>query len=197
MTPKVALAQLIFQFTQLPEERIAEIVEPFTESQIPKNTMILKEGQVSDRYFFLSKGCIRAFTIDLEGNEITTNLYVPGEMVFEVNSFFQRIPTTEYFIAESDVEVCWISFEKLNEIFHALPHFREFGRAMLVRGFVQLKQRTLGLINEDAEKRYLRLMNQKPDIFRDAQLKHIASYLGITDSSLSRIRKNISLHAPN
>jgi len=74
-------------------------------------------------------------------------------------------------------------------LFHSVPEFREFGRAMLVKEFVAFKQRTLLLINKTAEERYADLLNSNGEIFQFAQLKHIASYLGITDTSLSRIRK--------
>jgi methionyl-tRNA synthetase len=81
------------------------------------------------------------------------------------------------------------TFEKLDHLFHSEPEFREFGRAVLVKEFVAYKQRTLSMINKSAEERYANLMETNGEIFKFAQLKHIASYLGITDTSLSRIRK--------
>ena len=63
---------------------------------------------------------------------------------------------------------------------------------MLVRGFAALKTRMLEVITETAEQRYGYLLKNNPEIFQHAQLKHIASYLGVTDSSLSRIRKEFS-----
>ncbi|WP_431293338.1 hypothetical protein [Pedobacter sp. P26] len=74
-------------------------------------------------------------------------------------------------------------------LFHSVPEFREFARAMLVKEFVAYKQRTLSMINKSAEERYANLVATNNEVFRHAQLKHIASYLGITDTSLSRIRK--------
>jgi ribosomal protein L10 len=77
-------------------------------------------------------------------------------------------------------------------LFHSIPEFREFGRAMLVKEFSMYKQRTLSLINQTAEERYKELISTGKEIFQYAQLKHIASYLGITDTSLSRIRREFS-----
>ncbi len=85
-----------------------------------------------------------------------------------------------------------ISYDKLNMLFHSIPEFRDFGRAMLVREFAAFKQRTLSLINKSAEERYANLLNNNKELFQYAQLKYIASYLGITDTSLSRIRKEFS-----
>jgi hypothetical protein len=77
-------------------------------------------------------------------------------------------------------------------MFHATPEFREFGRHILVRGFSSLKIRTLSMITETAEERYANLLNSHPEIFVYAPLKNIATYLGITDTSLSRIRRDFS-----
>ena len=83
-------------------------------------------------------------------------------------------------------------WEQLNMLFHSLPEFREFGRSILVKGFTALKNRMLSMITETAEERYAHLLQNKPEIFQHAPLKTIASYLGITDTSLSRIRKELA-----
>jgi hypothetical protein len=77
-----------------------------------------------------------------------------------------------------------------------MPAFREFGRHILVRGFAGLKNRMLSMITDTAEVRYMKLLDSSPAIFQQASLKHIASYLGITDTSISRIRKEISKNRP-
>ena len=100
--------------------------------------------------------------------------------------------STENIQALTECKGYSITFEKLNMLFHTIPEFREFGRAMLVREFVAFKQRTLALINKSAEERYENLIDAEKEIFKYAQLKHIASYLGITDTSLSRIRREFS-----
>ena len=93
--------------------------------------------------------------------------------------------------------VGWVlTYDKLNDLFHSLPEFREFGRAMLVKGFIAFKLRTLSMINKTAEERYAILLQSNPEIFQHASLKHIASYLGVTDTSLSRIRKSFALKPP-
>jgi hypothetical protein len=85
-----------------------------------------------------------------------------------------------------------MSYEKVQQCFHNYPEFREFGRMMLVTNYSILHDRMLGMIKDTAENRYLKLMKHYPDIFQNVPLKIIASYLGITDTSLSRIRKELS-----
>jgi CRP-like cAMP-binding protein len=186
------LISILKSSAHLPEDRAEYIAEQFQFKKLSRGEKFIKAARVANEYLFLQTGIIRSFLLDLEGNEITMNFYVAGEMVFEVASFFQRQPSQETFEAVTECAGWVLNYETLNELFHALPEFREFGRAMLVKGFITFKQRTLSLINKTAEERYELLLQSKPEIFQHASLKYIASYLGVTDTSLSRIRKSFS-----
>src|SRR6476620_10729297 len=169
-----------------------EALALFEEKEIPRNEFHLREGAVSNEYMIVQSGFLRAFTHDTDGNDVTTNFFAPGGLVLEVASFFQRTPSKENVQALINSTGWVITFEKLNMLFHAHPAFRETGRSILVKGFAALKERMLSMINQTAEQRYIALLDTNPDIFQQAPLKHIASYLGITDTSLSRIRKEVS-----
>ncbi|MET4141020.1 Crp/Fnr family transcriptional regulator [Pedobacter sp. UYP1] len=168
-----------------------EIAAQFTRKNISKNQLQLTAGKICDEYLFLEKGYMRAFAHDTEGNEVTTSFYRQGQLIFEVSSFFNRTRSQENIQALTDCEGWSINYEQLNNLFHTLPEFRDFGRSVLVKGFATLKIRTLAMITETAEERYEHLFATNPEIFQHAPLKNIASYLGITDTSLSRIRKEL------
>ena len=176
----------------IPASVLNEIAGQFQYKIIVKNQFLLAEGKISDDYLFLTKGVMRAFARDVKGNEVTTNFCLPGQVVFEVSSFFNRTRSKENIQALTDCEGWYITYKQLNDMFHALPQFREFGRSVLVKGFASLKGRMLATITETAEERYANLLRESPEIFQCAPLKNIASYLGITDTSLSRIRKEFS-----
>jgi CRP-like cAMP-binding protein len=135
---------------------------------------------------------MRAFAHNTEGMEITTNFYADNQVVFEVSSFFTRSKSQENIQALTDCKGWSITYEQLNTLFHALPEFREFGRYILVKGFSSFKNRMLSMITDTAEQRYRKLLSTNPEIFVHASLKTIATYLGITDTSLSRIRKEFA-----
>jgi len=172
--------------------RAEEIARQFVEKIIPKNELFLKEGRICDEYLFLEEGFMRAFAYDIHGNDITTNFCSANEVVFEISSFFNRTISRENIQALTDCRGWIITYEQLNTLFHTIPEFRDFGRSILVKGFSSLKARTLSMITETAEERYAALLKTNPEIFQYAPLKHIATYLGITDSSLSRIRKEFA-----
>ena len=166
-----------------------EIADTFSPKMIKRGEYLFKEGRICNDYYFLENGFIRAFAHDTEGNDVTTNFYSSNQVVFEVASFFNRTPSKENYQALVDCDGWCITYEQLNKLFHSMQEFRDFGRSILVKGFSALKIRMLAMITETAEQRYDALLKTNPEIFRYAALKHIASYLGITDTSLSRIRK--------
>ena len=184
-----------FQSTlPISQPTLLHIADQFDEKLIARGAYFLKEGTVSNEYLFLADGFMRAFTFDTEGNEVTTYFYSKNRVVFEASSFFMRTISTENIQALTDCTGYTITFDKLNRLFHSVPEFREFGRMMLVKEFAAFKQRTLSMINRKAEDRYADLMESNRAIFQHAPLKYIASYLGITDTSLSRIRREFLKH---
>lgn len=85
-----------------------------------------------------------------------------------------------------------MNYKVVQTNFHTYPEFREFGRIMLVTNYSILHDRMLEMIKDTGEIRYLKMLKKHADIFQNISLKIIASYLGITDTSLSRIRKEIA-----
>ena len=189
---KQALVEFLQQSNLVSPKTAEMIAGGFLPKEIMKTQFLLKEGRVCDEYFFLEKGFMRVFAYDTEGNDVTTNFCAAGGVVFEVSSFFNRTASKENIQATDDCSGWYISYAQLNDLFHSLPEFREFGRSILVKTLTSLKTRMLSMITETAEQRYEALLKTNPEIFRHAALKHIASYLGITDTSLSRIRKEFS-----
>ncbi|MES2779285.1 MAG: Crp/Fnr family transcriptional regulator [Bacteroidota bacterium] len=186
------LVQFFQQHPAIIAVKAVEIASVFTKREFPKNTFLLTNEKINNDYMFLESGFMRAFTYDVDGNEVTTGFYSKQQLVFEPASFFNQTPSKENIQAITDCVGWSITFEQLNHLFHSMPEFREFGRSILVKGLTSLKQRMLSMINETAEERYSRMMQSNPEILQQASLKHIASYLGITDTSLSRIRKEMS-----
>jgi CRP-like cAMP-binding protein len=183
------LKDFIRAHSPMPDARLEEIARHCTPVTLEQGEHLLHAGAVNDRYLIVGQGWLRSFTLDIDGDDVTTAFAGPGNAVFDVDSFFMRTPSLESIVAISRVTGAELSFAGLNHLFHTYPEFREMGRMILVRNFVALKRRTLAVINLSAEERYGLLMKTQPELFQHAQLKHIASYLGVTDTSLSRIRR--------
>ena len=174
------------------EQEYNALMNAHEKVEFKKGEFILKQGEVSNEYYCLEYGLMRSFAISSEGDEITTGFFGDNSLVIEVASIFLRIPTKENIQALTDC-TCWrIKFDVFQELFYTIPGFTEWGRNWMSGVLFTMKQRSLTMITDSATQRYLDLQQQHPEIVHRAPLKFIASYLGITDTSLSRIRKEIT-----
>lgn len=187
----INLIDSILNIVQIPIEEAKYISDQFKPFEVKKGDLIIQIGKVSDDYMFIEEGLMRSYLFDLDGNEVTTDFYVEQSFAFEITSFFNRTPSETNMEAITDCKGYKINFQQLNLAFHSKSSFRELGRAILVREFIASKKRNYSMINQSAEQRYQNLISNKPQILKQAPLKQIASYLGITDSTLSRIRAKI------
>lgn len=156
-----------------------------------KGDYILMTGQIAQSYFCIEKGIVRTYAIDYNGNDITTGFIGESEIVVDVFSLFHQSPAKEYIVALSDCEMWQIDFDRFQELYHTSKGFNEWGRAWMAQSLFELKQRLISMVTESATERYKTLINERSEIFNQVPLKHIATYLGITDTSLSRIRKEL------
>lgn len=181
-----------YQHPMLSEEDLQTIASDHQRIEIKKGSVLLGQGQIANEYYILESGLVRSFVFDYDGNEITTEFFVAGEIVIMPTSLFQRTPSQETVVAMTDSMLLKITFDDFQRLFHSLRGFSEWGRLWFTIQLFATKQRSLEMITTTATDRYLKLMKQKPQIMQYVPLKQIASYLGITDTSLSRIRKEIT-----
>lgn len=181
----------VYQHFLLSEADIETIKLYHKKVSFKKGEFLLKEDEIADEYYLLEKGLVRAFVLDFDSNETTTEFFCENEIVIVPSSLFQRMPSKENLQTLTDCTLWKIDFEKFQELFHSIEGIREWGRAWFTFQLFTMKQRSLEMITETAKNRYLKLMKDKPEILLNAPLKQIATFLGITDTSLSRIRKEI------
>ena len=181
----------IYQNPLLKPQDIQTIFEAHKEVNFSKGEFLLQKGQVANRYFCVKKGLIRSFVYDYDGEDITTGFTGKNEIAIDVVSLFNQVPTVESFQALTDCVCYVIDLETFQCLYHSIKGLNEWGRSWMSSSLFALKQRTLSMITDSASDRYLQLQSQHPQILQQAPLKHIASYLGITDTSLSRIRKEL------
>ena len=183
--------QSVYQHPLFSAEDIKVIAKAHQKIEIAKGSALLKEGEIANEYFLLEKGIVRAFVHDYNNNEITTEFFVENEIVIVPASLFQRNSSQENVQAVTDCVLWKIYFNDFQHLFHSVPGFSEWGRLWFTTQVFSLKQKSLDMVTETATNRYLKLLKEKPQIIQNAPLKQIASFLGITDTSLSRIRKDI------
>lgn len=180
-----------------PKEHFTEgdwqsILSAFRRVHLSKNEYLLLEGSIARHYWFVEEGILRSYAVDAEGRDLTVDFFTAGEVAIDWASFLQQHPTRENIQALTDV-VCWqLDFSTFQKLFHQFEPFRQAGRNRLVNSYFSLKRRHISSTVDQAKDRYLNLVDNRPELVNSVPLKHIASYLGITDTSLSRIRKELA-----
>ncbi|WP_073125026.1 Crp/Fnr family transcriptional regulator [Reichenbachiella agariperforans] len=171
---------------------VEEVVNAFEHVVIDKNDYLFNAGSTIDHYYILEEGFVRSFAIDTKGNDITTHFFSKGEIVIDWPAFFMHQKTSEYYQAMTKCSAWRLGFDRFQELFHSIADFREAGRTRLVGSYFVMKNRNIEMITKSAKERYETLFRQHPEVIKNASLKHIATLLGITDTSLSRIRKEMA-----
>lgn len=187
------LQKCIESILPMSTDKSAFFAEQFEPIEFSKDELLLKEYKLNKETFILESGYVRSNTFNQNGEEVTTNIFSAPCSVNDFLSFFKQQPSSENYQCLTHCKLWTMSYEKVQTCFHTYPEFIEFGRMMLVTNYLILHNRMLGLIKDTADNRYLKLMKNHPDIFQNVPLKIIASFLSITDTSLSRLRREISL----
>ncbi|MFY7887559.1 MAG: Crp/Fnr family transcriptional regulator [Spirosomataceae bacterium] len=181
----------IFTIQNFQKDDLSTILSQYKRLEFAKHDYLIQEGTVANYYYFLESGFARSYAIDLEGNDITTKFYSSTDAVIDWHSYFLKTKCRENIQAITPCVAWKITFEDFMKLFK-IEAFREVGRTRLINNYFELKNHSVSIISDPARDRYLNLLKQKPDIVQNVPLKQIATYLGITDTSLSRIRKEIT-----
>lgn len=161
-----------------------------TKQDFPKKHILLKSGQIESNLSFIESGIVR-FYIPKEENDLTFGFSFSNSFVSGYNSFLTRGPST-YTIETLTRTTLWqLTYEDLQEIYTQTKIGNAIGRKASEELFLRKSQRELSLLSETAEQRYLNLFTEQPELIKEIPLKYIASYIGITPQTLSRIRKRI------
>lgn len=186
--------QLLTDFIRyyLPTGEINELLNSFSETEsISKNTLFLQPSDSCGFIAFIEKGLFRVYFYDENGKEITTWFSFEEMIITDLLSFYTGKKAFFYVQALEDCKIRKITKTKLDELYEREPEYREFGRKFAEEALVMTMQRLLTFYSKGAEEHYLELLGQ-PELVQRVPLKHLATYIGITDSSLSRIRKNLT-----
>lgn len=152
-----------------------------------KPTIIVKEGQFANKTYFIIKGCARAFYLK-DGKDITDWLAFENDFISAINSFFLDIPSPHYIEVLEASELLEFSREDSLILSDKYHDFERLASKVITRTLLQLQQRVVSIQFETAQQRYENLLAIKPNITQHVPLTHIASFLGITLETLSRIR---------
>ncbi len=158
--------------------------------EFKKNETIKKANKTELYLNFIVKGSIGTFIYNND-NETCISLSINNSFSSDYFSFLKQKPSLIYTIALEKTEVLSISYKVLSQLYAKSTSGVWLGKVIAEQLFIQRQQLQIDLLTLTAKERYLKLVSEKPEIAQNISLKHIASYIGITPESLSRIRKEI------
>ena len=158
------------------------------EKLFSKGEILIREGQTVNKTFFVTQGSLRSFCVDKEGKEHTLQFAIKDWWISDFIAIYNNEPASFKVECISDSAVIEFNAQKLNEIYLQFPEFEAFQRKNLERHVVSLHKRILNQLQLTALERYNLFLEQYPNIEQHVPNYHIASYLGITQQSLSRVR---------
>lgn len=171
----------------LPEQY--DIVESFfTARKYRRRQFILQEGDVCRYETFILKGCCRTYHTDENGQEHILQFGLEGWWVGELRSFINETPAMYNIECMEDCEVLHITRINLEKLYATVPAMERFFRILIQNGFIAFQQRVSVMLSRPAAERYQDFIGKYPHIDERVPNHMIASYLGITPQSLSRIR---------
>lgn len=153
-----------------------------------KGDVLIREGQTVNNTYFVTNGCLRSYCTDNSGKEHTLQFAIKDWWISDFIAIYNDEPATLTVECITDSDVIGFNTKKLNNIYAMFPEFEPFQRKNLERHVVSLHKRILNQLQLTATERYDLFLKKYPDIEQYTPNYHIASYLGITQQSLSRIR---------
>lgn len=178
---------LLKQFGELPDKAVTDIEERIQLFELPKKHLLVKKGSVCNCMYFISKGMARNF-YEEDGKEMTTDIVLEGELLVSFSSFITRHPSRESIEMLENSVLQAIHYDDLQYLYLTYPVLERIGRLIAEHYYISLSAKNYRYKFSSAAERYEQLFRSKIEIVKRAPIGVIASYLGMSIETLSRIR---------
>lgn len=185
------LHQYFIEKTNISEEQFLKIKDFFTHRTLKKNEFLLNAGETCRYIYFVNAGCLRFFTINDEGQELTRYFGFENRFATSLASFIKEIPAIEYMQSIMKSEVLAIYRQDYYQLVDTIPEVNYVYRYMLEMAYMNSQERIYGFQGQSALERLKSLLDREPKILSKLSNKVIASYLGVTPYTLSRLKAEI------
>lgn len=186
------LENILRSFGELSENDIRAGLAYLVPQTFKKDDILIEAGKTCDWIAFVCSGIVRNYYMSSKDEEVTYCLTFPDTFITAYSSFISGEKTFENIQALTDIEVLLLKKKQFSDLINSSTGWLIFSKVFAEQSYVLMEKRLLALQMESAEKRYTDLITYQPKVIQQVPLKYIASYLGITQRHLSRLRKNLS-----
>lgn len=185
------LAEYFQKLLPFNEAELEDILNHFEKVIVKKNQLLIREGQVSNTLYFVEKGIGRSYYLKKDGKEVTQWFFGEGNFMASADSFFQQTPSFYYLEVIEDSILYVITKEKLDLLIAKYRKMETAVRLLTIEILTKFVLKLNSLQFQTVRERYDYMLSEFPDISYRAPLGQIASYLGMTQETLSRLRKAV------
>jgi len=186
------ILQNVGKHIQLSKNEADYFVSLLERKTLKRKEYLLREGEVCKTENFITKGCLRTYTIDENGFEHILMFAIEDWWIGDPYGFWTQTPSTHFIDALENSELLQISKPDLDKLLETVPKFERFYRVVFQNALIAERQRINQNLSLTAEQRYLNFIKKYPKMEQRISQKHIATFLGITPEFLSMIRNKIA-----
>lgn len=184
------LIQFLSKIDAFTPEEVMELASQIAVQEVKKDTVLVHQGKVCRLCFFVLKGCLRQYTLE-DGIEKTIAFYTEDQAINFFTSKNNQTPSGSSLATLEDALILVGNPEEEMEMYAKFPKLERIAQAMVEQDFGKTQDAFASFITSSPEQRYLNLLQERPDLIQRVPQRLLASYLGMTPESLSRIRKRI------
>ncbi|MCL7762210.1 Crp/Fnr family transcriptional regulator [Polaribacter sp. Z014] len=191
MTDNIELTNFIKKNIHIDNEDLKIVLSYFKAIKKKKNEILLSNGKNSQVSYFVKKGCLRLFYINEEGKDVTRYIAFENQFATELVSFITNEPAQETIQVIEKSELLYITHDDFRHLMTIVPKWKDFYSIYLEKAYVNNSKRLISFTTLDASERYKQLFKINPNIVKRLPNKIVASYINISQETLSRIKSKI------
>jgi CRP/FNR family transcriptional regulator, anaerobic regulatory protein len=184
------LLKILSQFAMISNHIKIELMKMVVQKNLSKGELLLEQGNICKHIYILEHGLARGFYYK-DTKDITSWFAFESDILTSLYSFVSQKPSFENIEILENSIVYGISYKQLQELYQKYPEFNMIGRLITEKYYIGLEERILSMQYQTAKERYKKLLENNPQLLQRASLGHIASYIGVSQETLSRIRTKI------
>lgn len=186
-----SLLSFVLQFQPLNNEEQDAIVSVLTSRRLVKREHLYSAGDVTREIVFFTNGYFRFYHFTTKGEEVTSDFYFPPNLVTSYTSMVNKAASKVYVQAMENMEVLAISVADIERLYNRYPAIERLGRKIAEQVAIAYEEHLFRLLSSTSTERYEELLRIRPAYVSQIPVQYLASYLGITRETLSRIRRKV------
>ncbi|WP_222167170.1 Crp/Fnr family transcriptional regulator [Edaphocola aurantiacus] len=183
------LSQYLRSLYSMPEDILQEGINLFQAVQVPKGAFLFREGMICRELAFVHYGLLRAFSLREDGRELSSCFAMEHDFACDYNSLIHSVPASKSIQALEDCQLMVITHHNLQQLQDRYPAWQHMGKILADKEFIEKERWANRLRLDNAAERYQYILEEQPGLINRVPVNQLASYLGMTTRTLSRVRK--------